>query len=148
VSALPLQQEFEVYTRQFPWRQKLRLIGEILRVYVRVRWSLGRNGSSEILSELRERREAPTGQDDLGHQLAGHRLGRVVMRVLNVLPSDSPCLIRSLVLIELLEKRGIRSSLVIGVAPAPEFAAHAWVEIGGVPLLPALESQFSRLVEL
>jgi hypothetical protein len=70
------------------------------------------------------------------------------VRVLERLPSDSRCLTRSLVVTRVLARRGIGASLVIGVAPAPNFAAHAWVELDGVPLLPALESTYSRLVEL
>jgi Transglutaminase-like superfamily len=36
----------------------------------------------------------------------------------------------------LLGRRGIPSRVVIGVRTSPEFAAHAWVEQEGLPLLP------------
>jgi hypothetical protein len=48
----------------------------------------------------------------------------------------------------LLARRGIASSVVIGVKTEPEFGAHAWVESGGTPLLPPGEGEFTRLVEI
>jgi hypothetical protein len=55
---------------------------------------------------------------------------------------------RSLVLTRLLARRGVPSTLIIGVSAAPEFAAHAWVEHAGRPLLPSFGPAFARLVEL
>jgi hypothetical protein len=71
-----------------------------------------------------------------------------VGRTLGALPADAQCLTRSLVLTSLLARRGIASSLVIGVKPEPEFEAHAWVESNGTPLLPPNEGEFTRLVEI
>jgi hypothetical protein len=65
------------------------------------------------------------------------RLGFVVGRVLEPLPSDSRCLIRALVLLRMLARRGIAADLVIGVKPGPPFEAHAWLEHDGLPVLPA-----------
>jgi hypothetical protein len=148
VSSVPLQEGFEVYAKRFRPRQKVRLIAEVLSAYARVRWLLWRKDLPDILAALRKAngRAAPDG--DAAEKLAGWRLGRVVARVLDVLPSDSRCLMRSLVLLDLLEKRGIKSTLVIGVASEPKFAAHAWVEVKGAPVLPPNEPKFSRLVEL
>ncbi len=70
------------------------------------------------------------------------------MGILAVLPTDSPCLTQSLVLLALLERRGARTALVIGVAPGTEFAAHAWVECEGETLLPSGDGEFARLTEL
>ena len=78
----------------------------------------------------------------------GVSLARAVTRTLPLLPADSRCLMRSLVLISLLNRREIGSSLVIGVRPGQRFGAHAWVEVDGRPLLPRGESEFERLVEL
>jgi hypothetical protein len=55
---------------------------------------------------------------------------------------------RSLVLLKLLQRRGIRGSLVIGVQPEGEFAAHAWVEYHDEPLLPDGSGEFGRLFEV
>ncbi len=72
-------------------------------------------------------------------------LGRVVRRFFDVLPMDARCLIRSLVLLRLLERRGIPARLVIGVASDGPFSAHAWVEHDAVALLPT--GRMARLAE-
>jgi hypothetical protein len=58
------------------------------------------------------------------------------MGILARLPTDSRCLVRSLVYLSLLSRRGIEGTLVIGARTEPEFAAHAWVEVEGEPMLP------------
>jgi hypothetical protein len=148
MSLVTLRPEFESYTRRFPVRRKVSLTREVLVAYVRVRWSLWRKGFPATLSVARQGTEAVTPPEGACRHLAGRRLASATVRVLDVLPSDSRCLTRSLVLTDLLAKRGIDSSLVIGVAPAPDFAAHAWVELDGEPLLPPIAWQYSRLVEL
>jgi hypothetical protein len=50
-------------------------------------------------------------------------------------------------LTRVLGRRGIASTLVIGVGVEPAFGAHAWVESGGLPLLEPLDDA-NRLVEL
>jgi hypothetical protein len=46
-------------------------------------------------------------------------------------------------------RRGLDSTLIIGVGrDGDEFAAHAWVEHRGVPVLPTGGGQFERLHEL
>ena len=74
------------------------------------------------------------------------RLGRAVVKTLRLLPTDSRCLIRSLVLSRILSRRAIPHTLVIGVRNDPEFMAHAWVEHEGYPVLPA--GNYTRLTEL
>ena len=73
---------------------------------------------------------------------------QAIGRTLRYVPGDSRCLVRSLVLTSLLARRGIDVKFVIGVAPGPEFKAHAWVESDGLPLLPSLDDEHERLVEL
>jgi hypothetical protein len=48
----------------------------------------------------------------------------------------------------LLARRGVAATLVIGVRPGAEFAAHAWVEREGRPLLPGGEPEYKRITEL
>jgi transglutaminase superfamily protein len=48
----------------------------------------------------------------------------------------------------LLARRGIPATFVIGVKLEPDFEAHAWVESGGIPLLPPGEMAGGRLLEL
>ena len=68
----------------------------------------------------------------------GRRLARPVRRTLDPLPWDSRCLMRSLVLLRMLARRGVVCELVIGVKPGEKFEAHASIEHEGHPLLPTL----------
>jgi hypothetical protein len=120
---------------------KLRLAGEILAVYGRVRWAMRREELESVVARLRAGRvEAEPFPLAEREQLAG-----AVMGVLSVLPADSRCLVRSLVYLTLLARRGVESSLVIGVCTEPEFKAHAWVECEGEPLLPSGDGEFATL---
>ncbi len=123
---------------------KAALAGEIAVSYVRARWLLRREGLPRALERLRA--VAPAATTVAG--ATDERLARAVERTLRRLPADSRCLMQSLVLTRLLARRGRQSRLVIGVSPTGDFSAHAWVERGGVPLLPAHERQFGRLAEL
>jgi hypothetical protein len=76
------------------------------------------------------------------------RLGRAVARTLRLVPGDTRCLARSLVLTTLLARRGIQAKLVIGARPEPDFRAHAWVECAGHAVLPPGDGAYGRLVEL
>ena len=76
------------------------------------------------------------------------RLGRAVTRTLPLLPTESRCLMRSLVLTSLLARRGLPSRVVIGVKSGGEFGAHAWVEHEGEPVLPTDRAEFGRLTEV
>ena len=76
------------------------------------------------------------------------RLGWIVARTLRLMPGDTRCLARSLVLTRLLARRGITAKLVIGARAKPDFLAHAWVECEGCPVLSAGDGSFGRLVEL
>jgi hypothetical protein len=131
--------------------QKLSLAAEVVATYVRIRWTLARGkGVPETLEMLRETAPPPRRPlgEDRAEKVAGLRLGRAVERTLSVLPADARCLTRSLVLTSLLARRGIASSVVIGVKTEPRFSAHAWVESGGTPLLPPGQGEYSRLVEI
>ena len=134
-----------------PATAKLTLAVEIVITYVRARWLLRRRGLPGALAVLRRVPVVGEEGDVAATRLAGVRLGRAVTRTLRLVPADSRCLMRSLVLTGLLARRGIESSLVIGVRPEGEFGAHAWVEHDGRPLLPSGatpggEATFERLV--
>ncbi|MGH7481739.1 MAG: lasso peptide biosynthesis B2 protein, partial [Longimicrobiales bacterium] len=101
-----------------------------------------------VLQMAARAREVPARErvvDALEHQVA-RRLGKVVGKTLGVLPTDSRCLIRSLVLVRLLTRRSIPSTLVIGVRKNSGFEAHAWVEHDGEPILPP--GEYTRLMEM
>lgn len=80
--------------------------------------------------------------------VVARRLGYAVTRVVPLMPGESRCLIRSVVLTALLTRRGVDSRLVIGVRPGDQFLAHAWVEVGDEALLPPQSALVERLVEL
>jgi hypothetical protein len=126
-------------------RARVALAGEILGTYVGVRRSLRRHDLRQVLAELRAGAPLPASGE---HVATGRRLGRAVRRTLGVLPTDSRCLMQSLVLTRVLARRGIDTRLVIAVRPGERFAAHAWVEHGDQPLLPAGAPAFEQLVTL
>lgn len=129
---------------------KARLVFEILAVYVRVRRLLRRGDLPDVVAELTAdgRPGEAVALDGPAASTYGARLGRATMRTLALLPTDSRCLVRSLVLIGLLARRGIPTALVIGVRAGPTFGAHAWVEHGHRPLLPAGGDEYERLTAL
>ncbi len=135
-------------------RRKLQLAAEVYVAYCYVRWWLRSHEVREVVRRLRGWEPAGAGVASGGEDyfreayVGGVRLGRAVIRSLQLLPTDSRCLMRSLVLTGLLARRGIRSSLIIGVRSEPEFAAHAWVEYAGEPLLPPGETSLGRLTAI
>lgn len=125
---------------------KIALATEILTEYAPA-WRILRHPNVvEMVRAARDvepsRSRAPAATE---HDVA-RRLGRAVSKTLGVLPTDSRCLIRSLVLTRMLARRSITNTLVIGVRKTPEFSAHAWVEHDGRPILPA--GEYTRLTEL
>jgi hypothetical protein len=128
---------------------KIRLAAEVISVYARVRWLLLRRVSLPLtLAGLRGGTERADNPPSVESIRIGLRLARIVNRTLGALPADSRCLVRSLVLVSLLARREISSTLVIGVEVEPSFSAHAWVEAGGRPLLPTGGGRYTRLHEL
>lgn len=138
--------EVEQRPGPMPILHKLALVAEVLATYVHVRLLMLRDDTRPTVDALRGNCSAPT--DERGALIVGIRLGRVVTRTLRVLPTDSRCLVKSLVLTAMLGRRGLAGTVVIGVRTDPAFEAHAWVELAGRHLLPAFEDSFSRLVEL
>lgn len=137
--------------RRLPRRTKLALAVEVVPVYVRVRVLLRRHRLPGVLAALRDgvRDRGVAACDAAEEHVAAVRVGRAVARTLRPLPGDTRCLTQSLVLTALLARRGIGTTLIIAVAPGgEEFLAHAWVEHGGVALLPPGEEGFGRMVEL
>jgi hypothetical protein len=130
-----------------PAGRKAALAFEILATYLRARWLLARGDLPGAVATLRDAPDAPSAPVPGSHRI-GRRLGRAVVNTLSVLPVDSRCLMRSLVLTRLLARRGIPATLVISARPGPEFGAHAWVEHAGRPLLPVGDFADARLLEL
>jgi hypothetical protein len=117
--------------------------------YVRARKALREASIEPAIATLRRRAQAGATEKSDARTLAeARRLGRAVQLTLTLLPGDKRCLTRSLVLTQLLARRGISAKLVIGARTAPSFLAHAWVEHAGDPVLPVGDGSFGRLVEL
>jgi len=133
--------------RRLGSRERARLIAEIVGAYVRARRELRRAPIETAVARLRAGRPA-TGRGGPEALQEAARLGRAVVRTLAFLPGDTRCLRRSLVLTQLLARRGISARLVIGARTAPDFLAHAWVEHDGIPVLDPEGESFGRLVEL
>jgi hypothetical protein len=132
-----------------PIRWKASLTAEVLLTYGRVRWLLARNGLPATLEALRRRSgvaEPDPGDAELTWHV-GERLGYVAARTLDPFPGDSRCLMRSLVLTAMMARRGIQTTLIIGAKTDEGFAAHAWVEREGIPIL-SQGSGYGRLAEL
>jgi hypothetical protein len=128
-------------------RERPRLIAEVVVAYLRAWRELRRAPIETAVVRLRGGHEAGgRGGPEALEEAA--RLGRIVVRTLAFLPGDTRCLRRSLVLTQLLARRGISGRLVIGARTAPDFLAHAWVEHDGIPVLDPEGDSFGRLVEL
>lgn len=127
--------------------ERCRLAAEILAAYLGTRREMARMPIAALIDGLRAEveRPAPAAAERLSE---ARRLGRAVARTLALAPGDTRCLVRSLVLVRLLSRRGLAAQLVIGARPRPEFLAHAWVEYRGEPVLSPGDGSFGRLVEL
>lgn len=129
-----------------PRSPRARLAAEILAAYARIRVRLWRTDLPQTLAAVRA---APSVQRPVPPAADPARLARAVSRTLPLLPTESRCLMRSLVLTALLARRGIEGdALVIAVAPGEPLRAHAWVELDGRPLLPPGGAPFERIATL
>jgi hypothetical protein len=70
---------------------------------------------------------------------AAKRLGAIVVRVASRLPWKPSCLRQGVAAQQMLHRRGIPARLHLGVAPPREAAAHAWVTVGGDPVVGGYE---------
>lgn len=116
---------------------------EILWTYLLVRVIMSRRDLRASVVWLRRRSRHPWPGTE---SIADHRLAAATVLTLARLPTDSRCLMRSLVLVTLLARRGIDATLVIGVRGQGSFAAHAWVERCHRELLHSGDGEFARLI--
>jgi hypothetical protein len=128
---------------------KMLLAAEIVGVYVPTRARMVCHRLR--LAEQLDAAQSPNPSDEFsrGQRTAeAIRLGSAVARTLDLIPIDSSCLTRSVILARLLSRRGIESSLVIGVSDEDSFTAHAWIEHRGMPLLDPGPDALTRLTQL
>ena len=133
--------------QRLTWWRKLVIVLEILLTYARIRWLFRDENAIDAMPRIRSGRWVPFSGSAERMYGTGLRLGRIVNQTLGPLPYDTRCLFSSLTLGALLHRRGIETKLVIAVRPQP-FAAHAWVEHAGRPLLPPSNTDFERITEL
>lgn len=135
--------------RRLSVRARISLAIEILTSYYNARRTLRATAIEPAVAALRGSTPTDPGRGSEQEVLyEAWRLGRAVQRTLRFAPGDTRCLTRSLVLTQLLARRGIPAKLVIGARAKPSFLAHAWVEQAGQAVLPAGEESYGRLVEL
>jgi Transglutaminase-like superfamily len=127
---------------------RARLAVEIVRAYLQARRELRRAPIESAVTALRSDGSLPALTEGHYALTEARRLGWAVARTLKLMPGDTRCLARSLVLTRLLARRGIPAKLVIGARADPDFLAHAWVEYDGQPVLSPGDGSFARLVEL
>ena len=91
-------------------------------------------GFGRTQAALLGRAAAPAAHD----LAAAQATARLLLSAARWSPLPASCLPRALVLARLLRDQGLVAELRLGVArPDDRFAAHAWVEHGGVPLAEA-----------
>lgn len=124
---------------------RLRIAAEVVSNYAPL-WRALRTDNLPGMAAAARRvdRPLPTPPDQQAELAV--RLADMVQGVMRVLPTDTRCLITSLVTLRILANRSIDGRLVIGVRGGDEFRAHAWVEHGSQPLLP--DRGFLRLHEV
>ena len=88
-------------------------------------------------------RPRSTSESDIVHATVHN-----VLTATALYPGRSKCLEQSVAVYILLHRRGYNARLRIGVQPYP-FAAHAWLELNGVPLTETAEavSRFAVMPE-
>src|SRR5262245_34014688 len=117
---------------------------EVLRLAVWVEAAIRVMPFSRVLERMR-RDDAAGITDALSSQAEYLRLARFVAVAYGILPFPPTCLRQSLVLFGLLERRGARSRLCLGVAKNDSaLDAHAWIECDGI----TLDAACSRFGEL
>ena len=127
--------------------EKVSLAREIVATYRFTRGLLSSAPFPTAVAELRRLRPpAETSHEDRAALLTASRIAFAVVRVLKLVPARTACLTQSIVLLAMLERRGIDSRLVIGVKATGDFGAHAWIEVNGVAVLPSADFGEGRLV--
>jgi hypothetical protein len=117
------------------------LLVRALLVLVRIRLDLWRLPWSRVAAIVAPQPTTPS-------RFTVVRLERAVQLASRVVPGAT-CLTQALALNQLLSSNGHASTVLIGVRKdADRFAAHAWVESNGRPLLssPAEVTQYSRFL--
>jgi hypothetical protein len=126
---------------------RIGLAAEILSTYVTVRRLIRSRTLPETVAVLR-RGVGDGAEGDASSLAIGRHLASATVRTITLVPADSRCLMRSLVLTRMMARRRIGSTFVLSVAPPPAFEAHAWVEHGGRALLEPARGEHRSMLRL
>jgi hypothetical protein len=129
------------------WRRapsQLRLGAEIVWTAVRVRRLVRTNDLPAVVARCRENEHRSVATPARSELVC---VGRTVRKIVGLLPGNSSPLVSSLVLIAVLARRGVDTSLVIGMRGGEQVAPTAWVEISEAPV-PRVRHKFAQLVAL
>jgi hypothetical protein len=124
---------------------KLSVAGEVGLTALRVRRTLRSTDVRVVVTRFGVKPRGSTPELTVDDMIW---LGVATGRVLRALRLDARCLTQSLVLYAMLSRRGVKSTLVIGVRPGEVFGAHSWIEVEGHPVLPSGDQRFQELVRL
>lgn len=125
---------------------RVRIVLEVLCTYPVMLRALRRTSPAAMVGVARTIGSPAVEIPPTGARCEAERLGAIVGAVLDRLPTDSRCLIQSLVLTRLLARRSIDARVILGVSVDAGFKAHAWVEHEGSPVLPRL--RYEPLIDL
>lgn len=116
-------------------RPSLLAIAEIGYALVRARSAIGRRPLADLLRSVPDQQTDEASAEDA----ATFTLARNFRYVRRLLPSRGTCLADSLAFLAMARGRGLPAKMVFGVISEP-FAAHCWVQLGGVVLNDALDN--------
>lgn len=111
-------------------------IRDVFIIVAKMHWQLKKWDLKSILQALIEYRRTRTSLPAIDQAEVQQRVAesaKTFNRARPYIPIETCCLIDSLSLVGFLAKRGLHSSLVMGVACDP-FSAHAWVQHGPLVL--------------
>ncbi len=149
---LRLHRRLDVTRARTGTLERAAVAGEIAHAYLGCRFALRRHG---VAGALRWARAPATVTDPTERIMqgpavdiaAGARLASITARALQRVPTDTRCLIQSLVLVRLLANRGVHGQLALAVR-RHEAAAHAWVEVAGQAVSPPAADGFVQVSTL
>lgn len=122
----------------------LRNAAEIVVAYLRVRRIMEREPIDAVVGRLKSPTR-PAIEPSTPALAEAQRLAGAVNATISRLPFENRCLVRSLVLLRMLDRRGYRAEFVLSAYSDDEFGAHAWIEWEHVPLLEPGHGQVELL---
>jgi hypothetical protein len=126
------------WCRRQSWGDRLVLIEALAWLGI-ARFAVGALPFHWIASYLGHRQRESPAMADPGQQERVRRIGRAVVTMSRHTPWESQCLVQAIAAKMMLRRRGVPSTLYLGVTKddATGLSAHAWVRSGDVVLTGA-----------